>query len=689
MSGIKDVSYYEKLFDNAYEPILLIDGNHFIDGNQAALNTLSMTSKDELSVIHPGQLSPLYQPDGKLSQTKADEMISICYEKGFHRFEWLHKDLKNREFLVEVTLKTITIKDKKLLHVVWRDIEERKQFEEDLKKQNQILIQKNNYINEINSILQNDDKEQNLLETLSLLEEYKKAIDESSIVSKTNPDGIIIYVNEKFCEISGYSKEELIGKNHNIIRHKDTKESFFISLWETIKSKKIFRGIVKNKKKSGESYYVDSTIIPILDKNGDIIEYIGIRHDITTVFEKDKQIHEQFTDDLTHLPNRQKLLDDVKKVISPKLALINIDRFKDINDSYGLDVGDKILRELKNRLLLFKSSNLRVYRIAGDVFAFLAIGNYSVDSLFDVCKEFILRMDKNSFYIEDNEFDVSFTIGIAADDEKILTHAEIALTSAKSTNKDIVVFDEQMPIYKELKRNLELTKDIKIAINSDNILIYGQKIIDNNTNEVKYETLMRMKNANGDIVSPFLFLEHAKKARLYPKMTKAVIKKACDYFKEKNTKFSINLMIEDIKNEKTIEFLFDKLKETNTSSKVILEIVESEGIEKFDEVEKFIKKAKELGCAVAIDDFGTGYSNFEYIIRLNVDILKIDGSLIKNVHIDKNIRLTVSTIVNFAKVLGIKTVAEFVHCDEVQNIVKDMGIDFSQGFLLHEPEVLN
>ena len=169
-------------------------------------------------------------------------------------------------------------------------------------------------------------------------------------------------------------------------------------------------------------------------------------------------------------------------------------------------------------------------------------------------------------------------------------------------------------------------------------------------------------------------------------MTSKIVEKSCEYFKDKDIMFSINLMIEDIKNEKTINHLFNKLKETNTAHKIILEIVESEGIEKFDEVIDFIRKAKALGCKVAIDDFGTGYSNFEYIINLNVDFLKIDGSLIKNIHINENIKLTVSTIVNFAKVLGIQTVAEFVHCQEVQDIVESLGIDFSQGYLFHEPE---
>ena len=394
------------------------------------------------------------------------------------------------------------------------------------------------------------------------------------------------------------------------------------------------------------------------------------------------------TDELTFLPNRQKLLNDLKNSINPKLAIINIDRFKDINNSYGIEIGDKILKSVAEKLLAFKTTNFNVYRISGDIFAFMTFGNSQIKDLYQTCINLNNLCEKENFIIEDNSFDISFTIGIADTSKKQLTHAEIALYWAKISNIDIGIFDEQMPIYKELKRNIELTKDIKQALKDDNILIYAQKIINNKTKNVKYEVLMRMKLPNGDILSPFVFLEHAKKARLYPLMTNKIIEKSCKYFKDKDSVFSINLMIEDIKNDKTVNFLFSKLIENKLSNRVILEIVETEGIEKFEEVKDFIKKAKALGCQVAIDDFGTGYSNFEYIIKLNVDYIKIDGSLIKNIHVNNNIKLTVSTIVNFAKLLGIKTVAEYVHCQEVQDIVESLEIDFSQGYLFHEPEHL-
>ena len=443
--------------------------------------------------------------------------------------------------------------------------------------------------------------------------------------------------------------------------------------------------ISKNRKKNGQSYYVDSTIIPILDTNNNIVEYIAIRNDVTSLFEKDELIYEQFTDELTSLPNRQRFLNDLKNCTSPKLALINLDRFKDINNSYGIEIGDKILKSFAKRLSIFKSTNLNIYRISGDIFAFMAFGNFKIDELHKTCKNLNTLCDRESFKIDEDSFDISVTIGISDYHEKLLTHTEIALYWAKKINIDIAIFDEEMPFYKDLKRNIELTKEIKQALKDDNILIYGQKIINNKTKEVKYETLMRMKLPNGKILSPFVFLEHAKKARLYPLMTKKVIEKSCEYFKDKNMVFSINLMIEDIKNEKTINFLFSKLIETNVANRVVLEIVESEGIEKFEEVGDFIRKAKSLGCRVAIDDFGTGYSSLNHIREMPLDIIKIDKCFIEHLGEDDFSDAFVKMVTELANTIGVHVCVEGVETDRQYAIIKKMGIYYIQGYFFDKP----
>ena len=525
---------------------------------------------------------------------------------------------------------------------------------------------------------------------------YKKAIDESSIVSKTDKKGFITFVNSKFCETSGYEKDELIGKDHRIIRHPSMSKEFFAQMWETILDKKIFKGVIANKRKDGSIYYVDTTIIPILDENKDIVEFISIRHNITKIYEQKKLIEEQFIDELTLLPNRQKLLRDLKDNKITKIAIININSFRDINNFYGFEAGDLVLKKFSQILLdkISKNINLDLYRVANDVFAICTKNKDNLEEIRDICTNIIEHFSLNPILINNNSFYLSISIGVArnckdsAVQNNLLSKAEYALRMAKKRDISILFLDENIELYNKLKENKKLIEELKNALISNNLLIYGQKLINNISKKEKYEILMRVKLEDGSILTPYSFLKEAKKAKLYLGMTRMLVKKACEYFKGKDIDFNLNLTLEDIKDQYTMDFIVNTMEKTNTAKQITFEIVESEGIESFTEVSNFIKKAKKLGCKIAIDDFGTGYSNFEYIIKLDVDYIKIDGSLIKNINTDNNLYLTVQTIVGFAKALKIKTVAEFVHNEEVLNCVKNLDIDYSQGFFIDEPKEL-
>ncbi|WP_418180853.1 EAL domain-containing protein [Aliarcobacter lanthieri] len=547
--------------------------------------------------------------------------------------------------------------------------------------------------NEIEDILSQDniDKYQ-LLDKIKLLNQYKRALDESSIVSKTDIKGIITYTNNNFCEISGYTKEELIGKHHNIIRHPDMSEEVFEELWKVILKKEVFKGIIKNKRKDGRAYYVDTTIIPILDNEDNIIEFMAIRFDITKIYEQEKIIQEQYLDELTNLPNRMKLLKDIKKSEYSKVALININRFRDINNFYGFEAGDKVIQKFASILKKLTPSNLTLYKLSNDIFAILSQDEGMLDDLKYFCKNIVEKIAQKSILVGNNSFYINITIGVACNcldnNSNLLSKAEYAVRIARKKGKSILFLDENIELYNKLKENRELVEELKNVLENNNLLLYGQKMINNFTGEEKYETLMRLKLSDGSILSPFKFLEEAKKSKLYLNMTRMIVKKACEYFQGKNIGFSINLTLEDLKDQYTMDFIYNTLLRTKTAELIAFEIVESEGIENFEEVGNFIKRVKQLGCKVAIDDFGTGYSNFEYIIKLDVDYVKIDGSLIKNVDTDEHLYLTVKAIVNFAKALNIKTVAEFVHNKEVFDIVQELNIDYSQGYYLHQPEEL-
>jgi len=187
-------------------------------------------------------------------------------------------------------------------------------------------------------------------------------------------------------------------------------------------------------------------------------------------------------------------------------------------------------------------------------------------------------------------------------------------------------------------------------------------------------------------VAPFFFLEVAKQTRQYFDITKTVLYQAFEMFKEKDVEFSINLSILDIVEPKISKYILSMLKKYDIGPRVVFEIVESEYMENFEGVMNFIGEVKKYNCKIAIDDFGTGYSNFEYLIKLKADYLKIDGSIIKNIDKDENAYLVVSTIVEFSKKLGMKTIAEYVESEEIFKIVKELGIDYSQGYYFSEPK---
>ncbi len=240
-----------------------------------------------------------------------------------------------------------------------------------------------------------------------------------------------------------------------------------------------------------------------------------------------------------------------------------------------------------------------------------------------------------------------------------------------------------MEIY---SHNLTWSKKLRSAIKEDRIISYFQPIVDNRTLEVKkYECLARMIDGVGNSISPQYFLDISKKNRLYPKITKKMVDMAFEMFADKRYEFSINLCVEDMLDNSTRSYIYSKLEDYGDRTKVSFEIVESERIEDYAEVKDFIAMVKKLGGKIAIDDFGSGYSNFEHILRLNVDYIKIDASMIKNIDNDKNSQIIVDTIVGFAKKLGIKTIAEYVHSESVFNKVKELGVDMSQGFYFSAP----
>lgn len=422
-----------------------------------------------------------------------------------------------------------------------------------------------------------------------------------------------------------------------------------------------------------------------VEVNDDIEEMDSIKSVFNVML--DSIEHQFYNDSLTGLENRRKLTEKLEEKNNSFLIIINIDSFQEINDLYGNESGDAILKDFAMFLKEIIPSNSALYRLHSDEFSYLCSRTMDIDDFKVFASMLSEKISNKLFKIDGNsEVSLSATFGIAYGYETLLENADIALKLAKKSKKDFLIYDETMYMAKEYEKNFEWTKRLKRAIEEDKIVPLFQPIVNSKTQEiVKYEALMRIVDNNGTYIAPIHFLELAKKNKLYHQLTKIIVEKTFQKFQNSKYSVSINISVEDILNKDINQFIIEKLKDSLIGEKIVFEIIESEGIENFEQVLEFINKVKSYGAKVSIDDFGTGYSNFDYLMKLKVDFIKIDGSMIKNIDIDKNSQMITKTIVNFAKNMKIKTIAEFVHSKNVFMKVQELEVDFSQGYYFGEP----
>jgi diguanylate cyclase (GGDEF)-like protein len=394
-----------------------------------------------------------------------------------------------------------------------------------------------------------------------------------------------------------------------------------------------------------------------------------------------------YYDRLTTLPNRLKLQEDLTLYYNHTVALFNIDDFKEINDFFGIDTGDDILKDVANWL---QEMELNPYRIGGDEFAIIFPNELSQEEIQAKMVGLLTAFVEENFMIGDEILHMHATMGVAIMSNKPLIHADVALHKARDMKQSCSVYDSSEGIEKQYKNNIAMSAQIRQALIEHRVICQYQPIVDCKSGDIhKYETLVRIQLDDGTLIPPNDILPIAKKTKLYSTITQEVIYQACHTFMNRTETFSVNLSITDILDPHTLTTIERILKQTKTQNRIIFEILESEGIENYNEVEAFITRVKEFGAKIAIDDFGSGYSNFENILKLNVDFLKIDGSLIKNIDQDSRHRIIVESIVNFTHRIGIKTIAEFVASEKILAIVTELGVTYAQGYYTGKPQFLD
>lgn len=517
---------------------------------------------------------------------------------------------------------------------------------------------------------------------LLFLQQYQELTDLSAAVSKTDTDGRITYVNDEFCKLSGYSKEELLGSKHNIVRHPENEPTMYADIWHALGiDKKAWKGVIRNASKDHETYYVDTIIKPILNANNEIIEYISIQKDVTDLLNPKKQLH-----------------DYVDSSQEPLVAFVKIDGFMDIEKLYGHKITQEIEDKFADKILEQMPEYLHFKK-----FFSLGHGEYifvqdlelnkelELDTIILELKNFQQMVSGLEIDIGEIEYDISILMSVSHG-EHCLENVKYAMKSLERTKQDFIVSNDFVEQEQgKALQNLQILKMVKVAIDNMNIISYFQPIVSNETKKVvKYESLVRLVNEDGKVVSPYLFLDLAKRGKYYSKITGMVLENSFNALKFTDKSVTMNISALDIEKKSTREKIYELLDlHREMGPRIVFELLEDEDVRDFDEITKFIARVKAFGVKIAIDDFGAGYSNFERLLKYQPDILKIDGSLIKNIETDAYSMSVVKTIVAFAKEQKIEMVAEYIENENIYEIIRSLGVEYSQGYYFGAPALLN
>jgi len=398
-------------------------------------------------------------------------------------------------------------------------------------------------------------------------------------------------------------------------------------------------------------------------------------------------------DQLTNLYNRRKFELDIEnnnKFDKPFLIIININDFRYINDIYGNDTGNILLKDFSKfigeKIKIFNEKSI-VYRLGGDEFGII-FENIIKDRVVDITNKLEQIITSNNFTI--NSVNIDLNVNISINNVKpILENADLALKQAKrSSISNICVFDEKQHLKQNVQENMQMVKTIKDALAEDRIIPFFQPIVNLQTSKIeKYEALVRLRLKNGEILPPFKFLEIAQKSSQYHNITKVMIEKTIQTARKyPQYRFSINFSMQDILDKKITTTLFELLDENkDTDAKIDIELLESEQLDDMQIVKLFIDKVHTYGSYILVDDFGTGYSNFSYFSELAIDIVKIDGSIVKEIVTSKRKFHMLKSIKEFANGMDMKTVSEFVESRDIALKLKSIGATYAQGYYFSQP----
>jgi diguanylate cyclase (GGDEF)-like protein/PAS domain S-box-containing protein len=520
-------------------------------------------------------------------------------------------------------------------------------------------------------------------------------------------DNRIIDVNPAFSRVTGYTAEEAIGKSPALLKSGRHDKFFYMDMWETVNSSGHWAGEIWNRRKNGEIYIEWLSIDTVYDDRDEAIRRIGIFSDITERKQAESIIRKQANiDPLTELPNRRLFLERLQRAVNKSsrshsklgLMFLDLDNFKDVNDTLGHDLGDHLLIEVARRLKTCIRESDTLARTGGDEFV-LIIGDLEDIGCIDRIAENMLEAMTRPFQLKSEQCYISISIGItvypndSADMENLLKKADHAMYAAKQQGRNRYCYFT--PIMQEAANNrLRLTNDLRRALAGRQFWIAFQPIVDLATGQIrKAEALIRWRHPTLGLVAPSEFIPIAEDTGMIVEIGEWVFQQAAAQVKKWRALYCPNFQVSV--NKSPIQFrnnassqhrLFEHLQDLGLPGEsIIVEITEGLLLDASPIVSEKLFAYRDAGMQVSLDDFGTGYSSLAYLKRFDIDYLKIDRAFVANMTEDSTDLVVCEAMIAMAHKLGMKVIAEGIETLEQRELLIKAGCDFGQGYFYSKP----
>lgn len=529
----------------------------------------------------------------------------------------------------------------------------------------------------------------------------------SEAIAVTNSNNQILAVNPAFEKMTGYTAEEILGKNPNIMSSGRHDKEFYQQMWKSIIEDGYWQGEMWDKRKNGEIYAKALSINSIKSEDGSVYRYVALFTDVTERKQSEELIWKQANfDTLTGLPNRRMFMDRLQLEITKSersrlplaLMLIDLDQFKEVNDTLGHAVGDTLLKEAAYRIRSCVRTSDTVARLGGDEFTVILSEIPDSANIEDIGQKIIDKLSEY-FMLGNEAAYISASIGItvypndASNTDDLMRNADQAMYVAKRNGRNRFCYYTQS-LQEAAQKRLRMTNDLRNALGDKQLRVYFQPIINLATGRVyKAEALLRWQHPERGMVSPMDFIPLAEESGLIHEIGDWVFRESVRWAKHWSQKFSNDFQISV--NKSPLQFREDSsysgawlshLHELGLSGKhIVVEITEGLLLNAETGVTDKLLSFRDAGIQVAIDDFGTGYSSLSYLKKFDIDYLKIDQSFVRNLTTDKDDMALCEAIIVMAHKLDLKVIAEGVETEEQKVLLTRAGCDYAQGYLLSKP----